>query len=137
MNIDSIPHIAIIGAGEIGSRHLQGLALIDRRIDVSVVDPSHSSLKLAKTRFQEISVNEFLRSVKYSEPIEALDQNEKRFLFSFSVSGFAEIIKLGSLSPDKFALNALLAKFLACCIKSSITDDALLSISLLTSPRFS
>ena len=75
MNIDSIPHIAIIGAGEIGSRHLQGLALIDRRIDVSVVDPSHSSLKLAKTRFQEINVNEFLRSVKYSESIEALDQN--------------------------------------------------------------
>ena len=75
MSIESCPHITIVGAGQMGSRHLQGLALIDREIDVSVVDPSNSSLKLAETRFQEMAVNEFVRSVTYSESMETLDKN--------------------------------------------------------------
>ncbi|MTI84035.1 MAG: hypothetical protein FH756_09020 [Firmicutes bacterium] len=51
------PTIAIIGAGEIGSRHLQALALIDRPINVYVVDVNHDSLLKAKERFLEVSTN--------------------------------------------------------------------------------
>lgn len=65
--------IAIIGAGQIGSRHLQALSLIDRDIAVSVFDPNNKSLKLAKERFEELPSNEFVRSVSYSETLDSLD----------------------------------------------------------------
>ena len=47
--------IALIGAGQLGSRHLQGLALLDRPARVTVVDPFDSSLATAKERFAQIA----------------------------------------------------------------------------------
>ena len=35
-------HIVIIGAGQLGSRHLQGLSRVDRAIRISVIDPDSS-----------------------------------------------------------------------------------------------
>jgi predicted dehydrogenase len=46
--------IVLIGAGNIGSRHLQGLALLKMPATVYVVDPVQSSLDVAKTRFDEV-----------------------------------------------------------------------------------
>lgn len=45
---------AIIGAGELGSRHLQGLIKYDERQTIYVVDPSEDSLKKSKDRALEI-----------------------------------------------------------------------------------
>lgn len=47
-------NVAVIGAGALGSRHLQALALLDRPLNVSVADPSPRSLELAATRLQEV-----------------------------------------------------------------------------------
>jgi hypothetical protein len=46
--------IALIGAGQLGSRHLQGLALLDRAARITVVDPTESSLATAKERFTQV-----------------------------------------------------------------------------------
>jgi hypothetical protein len=46
--------IALIGAGQLGSRHLQGLALLDRPARVTVVDPTDSSLATARERFAQV-----------------------------------------------------------------------------------
>ena len=43
--------ILIIGAGQLGSRHLQGLAKINREIDIYMYDPSSSSIQIAEERF--------------------------------------------------------------------------------------
>ena len=45
--------IAIIGAGQLGSRHLQGLAKLQLPCQVHVVDPSPKSLEVARQRFAE------------------------------------------------------------------------------------
>lgn len=50
MNAD----LAIVGAGAIGSRHLQALALLDGARRVHVVDPSRDALGIARTRWQQI-----------------------------------------------------------------------------------
>lgn len=68
-----IVQIAIIGAGQIGSRHLQALSLIDREIAVTVVDPSRRSLEVARRRFEELPKNEHVRSVLYFETLDSLD----------------------------------------------------------------
>lgn len=46
--------VAIIGAGQLGSRHLQALALHNSELNIYVVDPSEKSLNRSKERFLEI-----------------------------------------------------------------------------------
>ena len=57
--------VAIIGAGQLGSRHLQGLARIDIPVEIIVVDPSKASLGVARNRFLEIHNRESVESVTY------------------------------------------------------------------------
>ena len=60
--------ILIIGAGQLGSRHLQGVLKSDLNLEVSVVDPNPLSLIIAKSRADEIkhdkSIN-FLESIEF------------------------------------------------------------------------
>lgn len=46
--------IAIIGAGQLGSRHLQGVKRSNRELDIWVVDPNNESLKIAKERYLQV-----------------------------------------------------------------------------------
>lgn len=46
--------IYLIGAGQIGSRHLQALKAISMPLDITVVDPSSESLKIAKERYKQM-----------------------------------------------------------------------------------
>lgn len=52
-------NICIIGAGNIGSRHLQGLKKVTFPLNIEVVDPSKDSLEIARQRYEQIvsSVN--------------------------------------------------------------------------------
>jgi len=47
--------IILIGAGQLGSRHLQGLARSQRELDIDVVDPAPASLDVAVARFAEVA----------------------------------------------------------------------------------
>jgi predicted dehydrogenase len=57
--------LALIGAGQLGSRHLQALAKSDYPIEIDVVDPSEESLKIAKDRLLEISANINVTRIDY------------------------------------------------------------------------
>jgi len=46
--------IIIVGAGQIGSRHLQALAGVNNLLDIVVVDPVSNSLAMAKERFESM-----------------------------------------------------------------------------------
>ncbi len=46
--------VLIIGAGQLGSRHLQGLARCALPLHIHLLDPSSESLARAQTRFEEI-----------------------------------------------------------------------------------
>lgn len=58
-------HVAIIGAGNLGSRHLQSLALIKIPLCVEVVDPSKESLAIAKKRWLEMPENSLIQSIVF------------------------------------------------------------------------
>jgi hypothetical protein len=47
-------NIAIIGAGQIGSRHLQAMVKLDEPATVHLVDPSKESLRIARERFSQV-----------------------------------------------------------------------------------
>ncbi|MEI8278347.1 MAG: Gfo/Idh/MocA family oxidoreductase [Bacteroidota bacterium] len=48
-------NVALIGAGQIGSRHLQGLALSKIPLNIQLIDPSNESLDLARKRYEEVT----------------------------------------------------------------------------------
>ena len=54
---DNPKRIAIIGAGQLGSRHLQGLTKIKQDIHITVIDPNPSALEIARQRFVEMPEN--------------------------------------------------------------------------------
>lgn len=57
--------MAIIGAGQLGSRHLQALSKLNEKVNLYIVDPNEESLKIAQSRFSEIqSVNKTLYKLK-------------------------------------------------------------------------
>lgn len=47
-------NIAVIGAGQLGSRHLQALALLENPAEFFIVDPSEANRKVARERWQQI-----------------------------------------------------------------------------------
>ena len=50
-------NIKLIGAGQLGSRHLQALASISYPLDIEVIDPSDISRGLAKDRYELVAKN--------------------------------------------------------------------------------
>lgn len=61
-------NILLVGAGQLGSRHLQALALLTIEVNIFVVDPSSESLMIAKQRFDEIA-DSFNVNITYSQDI--------------------------------------------------------------------
>ncbi|MBN2282907.1 MAG: Gfo/Idh/MocA family oxidoreductase [Deltaproteobacteria bacterium] len=59
--------IALIGAGQLGSRHLQALAKIDMPVILQVVDPNKDSLKVARERYLDIPVNNNIERIDFLE----------------------------------------------------------------------
>lgn len=49
--------VCIIGAGNIGSRHLQALSKVTLPLSIQVIDPSIDSLTLAKQRYSEAKIH--------------------------------------------------------------------------------
>ena len=64
--------IAIIGAGQLGSRHLQALARLTTECEITVIDPSLESLAVAKQRFEEMPVNKAVCVVGYGTSVDEL-----------------------------------------------------------------
>lgn len=48
-------NLLLVGAGQLGSRYLQGLSCIDRHLKITVADPASASLDLARQRLNEAS----------------------------------------------------------------------------------
>ena len=46
--------ILVVGAGQLGSRHLQALAAVDGDLEIGVIDPSQDSLKVAEERWKQV-----------------------------------------------------------------------------------
>lgn len=64
--------IALIGAGQLGSRHLQALARLSGKHQIYVIDPQESSLNTSKDRFQEVCQEGYLGQVTYSGSFDIL-----------------------------------------------------------------
>ena len=66
-------HFLVVGAGQLGSRHLQALALTEQDVSITVVDPSPASLDLARQRYEEQPANDHVKYIRFVHDITAID----------------------------------------------------------------
>lgn len=57
--------VYIIGAGQIGSRHLQALKAVNSLLSIKVIDPNPISLKIAKERYESMPEGQFQHQIDY------------------------------------------------------------------------
>ncbi|MEK6628243.1 MAG: Gfo/Idh/MocA family oxidoreductase [Bdellovibrionota bacterium] len=67
--------ILLIGAGQIGSRHLQGLALLNNGAKIDIVDPSKESLATAKQRYEDVKNDSSPIDLNFYTSLTDLDKN--------------------------------------------------------------
>lgn len=88
----TLNNIAIIGAGQLGSRHLQGLKTASSPLAITVVDSSDESLKIAKERYDAVDeIGE--KTIQYVNTIESLPEQLDLVIIATSSKPRASIVK--------------------------------------------
>lgn len=64
--------IAIIGAGQLGSRHLQGLKKAKLDMKIEIVDPSEEALAVARERYEQVAENSQISEICFIKSINEL-----------------------------------------------------------------
>ena len=97
-------NVAIIGAGQLGSRHLQGLKGAASPLSITVVDSSEASLKVAEEHYESVSaVGE--KSVQFTTTMNQLSKELDLVIVSTSSRPRADIVKsLLRLSKVKYLI---------------------------------
>ena len=101
--------MAIIGAGQLGSRHLQGIKGAASPLSISVVDSSVNSLQVAKERYEAVTPKGEKR-VEYLTSIDDLPQALDLVIIATGSKPRAAIVK--SLLNEKLVRNMVLEKVL-------------------------
>ena len=65
--------VLLCGAGELGSRYLQGLKACNSSLEIFVYDPKEKSLMLAKSRWDEISVKDVPHEISFHTSLKKLN----------------------------------------------------------------
>ncbi len=102
--------IALIGAGQLGSRHLQGLAKSDIEISIEIVEPFEGSRTTAKHRFEEIPPNENIKEINFYENISQLSHELDLVIVATNADVRFNIVK--ELLENKKVVNLVLEKVL-------------------------
>ena len=68
-------NVLLVGCGNIGSRHLQGLAQSNININITICEPNKNSISIAKNRFNEMPTNSKVKSLNYLKSINELNEN--------------------------------------------------------------
>ena len=101
-------NIAIIGAGQIGSRHLQALAKIQLPVSLDVVDCNPNALPTAQKRYLQIPSNKNIQSIRFLCSIDELSRNIDLCIISTNANVRFEVFK--ELTTEKEISYIILEK---------------------------
>lgn len=119
-------NIVIIGAGQLGSRHLQSLTKCINILNIYVVDSSMESLRIAKIRFDECNQN-FKGTVSYLNTLSDLPNEIEIAIVATSAK--SRKLVLIDLLNKRVVKNLILEKFLFINEKDFFEVKELLFIS--------
>ena len=100
--------VVIIGSGQLGSRHLQGLLKSDLPLSIEIVDASPQSLELAKSRAKEIETQH--EDIRYFTTIDGLSHHIDLCIISTGANVRFKVLQelLGSKHVDNLILEKVL-----------------------------
>lgn len=102
--------IAIIGVGQLGSRHLQGLKKISVEAHIELVEPFEPMRKIAMERYNELPENEKIASVRFCNSINELSDELDLVIVATNSDVRAKVVK--ELIESKTVKNLVLEKVL-------------------------
>lgn len=104
-------NILLIGAGELGSRHLQGLKKAKLEMVLFVVDTNLDAIKVAQERYNQVESNPLIKSISFHIDLNGVPEKILDFvIIATSSSGRAGVTK--KLLETKQVKNILFEKFL-------------------------
>lgn len=103
-------NLLLVGAGQIGSRHLQSCLKFHEKLEIHVVDSSEESLAISKSRASEID-SLIKHEVYYVTELDSI--NELKFDFLIIATGAGPRLSILNNVLEKFSIkNAILEKIL-------------------------
>lgn len=103
-------NIAIIGAGQLGSRHLQGVKKANVSMNIYVVDPNEDALIISEQRYNEVEENPFIEAIGFFTDITLLPNNLDFAIIATNSRPRAQIIN--TLVEKNHCQFLLIEKFL-------------------------
>lgn len=92
--MEKIYKLAIIGAGQLGSRHLQSLRTIrELSCSIFVIDLNPDSLRIAQERYEQIESNSNVKEIHFSDNFSDLPAEIDFLIIATGSRGRADLIK--------------------------------------------
>ena len=117
--------IVIIGAGQLGSRHLQGIAQSSFDISIEVVEPFDTSRKTAEERYYQIEDRKKVSHIEFYNSIDQLSNNIDLVIVATSSDVRSKVVE--ELLIKKNVENLVLEKVLFQTIEEYFTIEKLLN----------
>ncbi|NQD37405.1 hypothetical protein HPT27_10220 [Permianibacter sp. IMCC34836] len=118
-------NVALVGAGQIGRRHLQSLFNLESEISIDVIDPASHSLEMAKVDFDSLSSE---RMVRFFQSIQEIDEQ-----YDFAIFATGAAVRLATFrdfSERSLAKAILFEKVLFQSVAQiNIANELLLKVS--------
>ena len=116
-------NIAIVGSGQLGSRHLQALSLVKQPLNIWVIDPGTASLETARLRWNEVAENT-VHSIRFESDLSVLPSD--LFLVVVATSSMVRRKVIESLLQISTMKYLVLEKILFPCLEDyNIVRDKL------------
>lgn len=85
--------IVLIGAGQLGSRHLQALSRITLPVQIEVVDIYPASLETARSRYEEMPENSNIKNIRFVSSLQELSKKIDMAIVATNADIRAEVIR--------------------------------------------
>lgn len=103
--------IALVGCGQIGSRHLQAIVKVKRRLKVQVVEPSNASQDLGKKRLKEVPFSTKDIQVEWLKDIDNLEKQSDLTVVATNAQNRSKIIeKLIKIGHRRFLIEKMVCQ---------------------------
>jgi predicted dehydrogenase len=116
--------IGLIGAGQLGSRHLQALAKSAFPLDIRVLDTSEANLAIAETRFAEVAAD-FRGKISFHQTFSSFNAEYDVVIIATGSSARRKVIE--ELLQHSTVKHLVLEKFLFPRLEDYAAVDALLA----------
>jgi hypothetical protein len=106
--------ILLVGAGQLGSRYLQGLAGVELPLMIHVVDPAQASLDLAQNRWEEVVSPSSLHEVRWTKQLDTTPTSADLAIIATTAKVRPDVVSAVSrhAKPERWILEKTLASSL-------------------------